>query len=57
LEGSLGGSVVRKVIDARTEGISQARTAKKLYVAPTVGLILSNAANATPVRSNTFFGD
>ncbi len=57
LEGSLGSSVVRKVIDARTESISQARTAKKLYVAPTVGLTLSSAANATPVRSNTFFGD
>jgi Second Messenger Oligonucleotide or Dinucleotide Synthetase domain len=57
LEGSLGSSAVRKVIDARTEDISQARTAKKLYVAPTIGLTLSNAANATPVRSNTFFGD
>ncbi len=57
LEESLGSSAVRKVIDARTENISQARTAKKLYVAPTIGLTLSNAANATPVRSNTFFGD
>jgi hypothetical protein len=57
LEGSLGSSVVRKIIDARTESISQARTAKKLYVAPTVGLTLSSAANATPVRSNTFFGN
>lgn len=57
LESSLGSSVVRKVINARTESISQARTAKKLYVAPTVGLTISSAANATPVRSNTFFGD
>lgn len=57
LETSLGSSVVRKAIDARTEGISQARAAKKLYVAPTIGLTLSSAANATPVRSNTFFGD
>ena len=57
LESSLGSSVVRKVMDARTESISQARTAKKLYVAPTVGLTLSNTAHATPVRSNTFFGD
>lgn len=57
LEGSLGSSVVRKVMDARAEGISQARTAKQLYVAPTVGLTLSNTAHATPVRSNTFFGD
>lgn len=57
LEENLGTSVVRKAIDARTESISQARTAKKLYVAPTVGLTLSSSANATPVRSNTFFGD
>jgi hypothetical protein len=57
LEGSLGGSVVRKVINARTEGISQARIGKELYVAPAIGLTLSNAANATPVRPNTFFGD
>lgn len=57
LEESLGTSIVRKAIDARTESISQARAAKKLYVAPTVRLTLSNSANATPVRSNTFFGD
>lgn len=56
LEESLG-SVVRKVIDARTASISQARADKKLFVAPTVGLTLANAAGATPVRSNTFFGD
>jgi hypothetical protein len=31
--------------------------AARVPVAPTVGLTLSNAANATPVRSNTFFGD
>ncbi|MGY4414921.1 hypothetical protein ACVWW4_006657 [Bradyrhizobium sp. LB7.1] len=48
---------MRKAIDARTEGISQARAAKKLYVAPTVGLTLASAANAMPVRSNTFFGE
>lgn len=54
---SLGGSVVGKVVDARTEAVSQARIGKKLYVAPTVGLTLSSAANATPVRPNTFFGD
>jgi len=57
LEKSLGGPLVRMVIDARTAGISQARIGKKLYVAPTVGLTLSNVANATPVRPNTFFGD
>jgi hypothetical protein len=57
LEGSLGGSVVRKVVDARTESISQARISKKLYVAPAIGLTLSSGAAATPVRPNTFFGD
>jgi hypothetical protein len=57
LEGSLGPSIVRRVIDARTESISQARIGRKLYVAPMVGLTLSSAANATPVRPNTFFGD
>jgi hypothetical protein len=57
LEKSLGGSVVRKVMDARTEAISQARIRKKLYVAPAVGLTLSGAANATSVQPNTFFGD
>lgn len=57
LEESLGSSVVRKVIDARTDGISQARIGKKLYVAPAIGLTISNAVNATSVRPNTFFGD
>jgi hypothetical protein len=53
---SLGGSVVGKVVDARAETVSQARIGKKLYVAPAVGLTLSSAAHATPVRPNTFFG-
>jgi hypothetical protein len=57
LEKSLGGSVVRKVMDARTEAISQGRIGKKLYVAPAVGLTLSGTANATSVPPNTFFGD
>src|SRR5262249_16960489 len=49
LEGILGGAVVRKVIDARTEEISQARISKKLYVAPAIGLTRSSPANATSV--------
>lgn len=57
LEACLGDQVVRKIIDERTAGISQARVEKKLYVAPAVGLTLPSAANATPVRPNTFFGD
>ncbi len=57
LESSLGGKPVRKVMDERTRVISQARVDQKLYVAPAVGLTLSSPANATAVRSNTFFGD
>jgi hypothetical protein len=54
---SLGEEPVRHVMDARTEKISAARASGKLYVAPAVGLITSSEAHATPVRSNTFFGD
>jgi hypothetical protein len=57
LEGSLGDSVVRRVMDKRTEAISSARSASKLFVAPAVGLTLSNSANASPVPRNTHFGD
>lgn len=57
LERCLGDSVVRRVMDKRTETISAARGANKLYVAPSVGLSLSNPANASPVPRNTHFGD
>ncbi|WP_246021802.1 nucleotidyltransferase domain-containing protein [Alteraurantiacibacter aquimixticola] len=57
LNDSLGPSLVRGVIDKRTEEISAARTDKKLFVAPMVGLTTSAMASATPVKPNTFFGD
>ena len=57
LNDSLGPSLVRDVFDKRTEAISAARTDKKLFVAPMVGLTTSAMPNATPVKSNTFFGD
>jgi hypothetical protein len=57
LEKSLGSKVVRRVIDARTDAVTTARSAKQLYVAPAVGLTLSSSAKATPVPGNTFFGD
>jgi hypothetical protein len=57
LEDSLGSSVVHKVMNARTEYISDARATKKLYVAPTAGLTLLNVGHTTQVRPNTFFGD
>jgi hypothetical protein len=57
LEKSFGSRVVHRVMDARTDWISKARAAKKLYLAPTVGLSLSSSAKATPVPQNTFYGD
>jgi hypothetical protein len=57
LEESLGDTVVRRVMDKRTETIGAARGANKLYIAPSVGLSLSTPANASPVPHNTHFGD
>jgi hypothetical protein len=57
LEKSLGSTVVRKVMDSRTDIISKARETKSLYVAPLVGLNLSSSAYATQVPKNTNFGD
>lgn len=57
LEDSLGDTVVRRVMDKRTETISAARGANKLFIAPSVGLSLTNSANASPVPHNTHFGD
>lgn len=54
---SFGDSVVGKVVEERASTISQARSEKKLYVAPAIGLTLSAPANATQVQRNTFFGD
>ncbi|OXT01637.1 nucleotidyltransferase [Notoacmeibacter marinus] len=54
---SLGSRVVGRVMDARTENISNARNKKMLYMAPAVGLSLTKTAEATPVPGNTFFGD
>ena len=57
LERALGTKPVRRVLDARTNVISSARTNKNLLVAPAVGLTLSSSARATPVPRNTHFGD
>lgn len=57
LSKSLGDRVVHKVMDARTAEISDARAARKLFVAPTVGLTLTSSAQAAPVPKNTHFGD
>ena len=57
LSSSLGDGVVRKVMDARTDTISSARAAARLFVAPTVGLSLSRSAGAVEVPRNTHFGD
>lgn len=57
LSKSLGEGVVRKVMDERTLALSEARTARKLFLAPNVGLTTTPSANATPVPRNTHFGD
>lgn len=57
LSSILGDSVMRKVMDARTDTISSARVASRLFVAPTIGLSLSNSAAAVEVPRNTHFGD
>jgi hypothetical protein len=58
LSRSLGNKVMAKVMMPRTESISAARSAGKLYVAPAVGLALSpTSAFAAPVLKNTNFGD
>lgn len=54
---SYGGKVVARVMDSRTDAISSARAAQKLFLAPTVGLTLTGSAAATPVLKNTYFGD
>jgi hypothetical protein len=57
LSSILGDSVIRKVMDARTDSISSARAASRLFVAPAIGLSLSNSAGAVEVPRNTHFGD
>lgn len=57
LAATYGDRVVGRVIDARTDAISKARVAQKLYVAPAIGLSLTSSAAATPVLKNTFFGE
>jgi hypothetical protein len=57
LSSSLGDGVVRKVIDARTSAVSDARAATKLFVTPAVGLSLTSSSGAVEVPRNTNFGD
>jgi hypothetical protein len=57
LEKSLGSKVVRRVIDARTDAVTNARSAKQLYFAPAIGLTPVHSAKAVAVPHNTFFGD
>jgi hypothetical protein len=54
---SLGTRDVRAVFDGRTREISEARSAMKLFVAPTIGLTVSQTARASQVLRNTNFGD
>lgn len=57
LSSTLGDGAIRKVMDSRTESISSARAASRLFVAPAIGLSLSNAVGAVEVPRNTHFGD
>jgi Second Messenger Oligonucleotide or Dinucleotide Synthetase domain len=57
LEESLGGTVVRRVMDRRADAISSARGAGKLFIGSAGGLSLAGSANATPVPRNTHFGN
>lgn len=57
MQDALGESVVKKVIGARTQAISDARTNGSLGVTPNVGLSLTPFAGATRVPKNDFFGD
>ncbi len=54
---SLGAKEVGAVFNGRTREISEARSAMKLFVAPTVGLTVASPARATQVLRNTNFGD
>ena len=57
LDGPLGTAPVRRVLDARTSVVSEARRNQRLYVAPAVGLTLASTTRATAVPRNTHFGD
>jgi len=57
MERQFGSKVVGRVMDARTEKITAARKSQALYMAPAIGLSLTNSAVATPVPKNDFFGD
>lgn len=56
MEGGFGAAGAR-VVDHRQNDLSAARGSGRLLVAPAVGLTTTPARAATPVRSNTFFGD
>jgi hypothetical protein len=57
LEDCLGGAVVRRVMDRRTDIIGSARGAGRLFIGSTGSLNLSGGARATVVPRNTYFGD
>lgn len=56
MEGGFGAAGARAV-DRRQDEMSAARRTGRLLVAPAVGLTTTPTSAATPVRSNTFFGD
>lgn len=57
LRESFGAEPANRALAGLTADISAARTRGILSVAPAVGLRIETAPGATPVRSNTFFGE
>lgn len=57
LERPFGKNIADGVLSKRTDAVSDARKSGSLYIAPAVGLTLSEKAAAAPVPKNEFFGD
>lgn len=57
MKACLGEPIVKKVIQARTKAVSDARANNTLLVAPAIGLTVAPVAAATSVPRNDFFGD
>lgn len=56
LKGLFGSRPANAAIESLTDGVSTARRAGNLWVAPATGLSISAVPASTPVRANTFFG-
>ena len=57
LERPFGEKIADGVMSKRTDMVSKARKSGSLYIAPALGLTLSEKAAAAPVPKNEFFGE